>query len=127
MGEFRIKNLPKDESSMKSIIDEIQAREGSEHAEEGHEHSHDHGHEHGHGGMDLGDALIHTMDHVLGQMAQIDERVARVNRSLEDISRDIGEVKNLLRLLVKIQLASVTDNREIRKMLISDVLKDLER
>jgi len=127
MSDFRIRKLPKDDSTMKSIVDEIQQREqemgGGENV---HEHGeHEHHHEHAH--MDLGDALVHTLDHMLGQMAQIDERVARIGRGMEDISKDLSEIKDLLKILVKIQLAGITDNRDLRRELVKDILNSLER
>ncbi|MEM4798934.1 MAG: hypothetical protein QW713_02820 [Sulfolobales archaeon] len=125
---FRIRKLPKDDRDMQDIVREVQEREAEDHV---HEHSHEHEveerHEHAHAEVrgvsseDLINALVHVLEHQLGELAQINERSSRISRSIEDLVQSMEEIKNLLRSLIKLQIASLTDNREIKRKIIEDV------
>jgi ABC-type Zn2+ transport system substrate-binding protein/surface adhesin len=128
---FRIKKIPKNERDMEEIVREIQSRE----AEEAHEpHEHQHEHEHVHQQMseistgisaELIDAMIHVMEHQLGELAQINERTNRMSRSIDDLVQSIEDLKMLIRNLIKIQLANIIEDKEIKKKLIEDVINNL--
>ncbi|MEZ0290140.1 MAG: hypothetical protein ABWJ42_03500 [Sulfolobales archaeon] len=129
---FRIKKLPKDEKDMQEIVREIQEREAVEEShehEEAHHHHHE-AHEHYHEmptgiSPELIDAIAHLMEHQLSELAQISERSSRISRSLDDLMQSVDEVKELLRALIKLQLAALTDNREIKKKIIESVTQVL--
>lgn len=128
---FRIKKIPKNEKDMEEIVREIQSRE----AEEAHEpHEHQHEHEHVHQEMseistgisaELIDAMIHVMEHQLGELAQINEKTNRMSRSIDDLVQSIEDLKMLIRNLIKIQLANIIEDKEIKKKLIEDVINNL--
>jgi|GEM_PF-1414625 len=128
---FRIKKIPKNERDMEEIVREIQSRE----AEEAHEHhEHHHEHEHVHQNMseistgisvELIDAMIHVMEHQLGELAQINEKTNRMSRSIDDLVQSIEDLKMLIRNLIKIQLANIIEDKEIKKKLIEDVINNL--
>ncbi|MCI4457085.1 MAG: hypothetical protein JHC19_03295 [Desulfurococcaceae archaeon] len=128
---FRIKKIPKNEKDMEEIVREIQSRE----AEEAHEpHEHHHEHEHVHQEMseistgisaELIDAMIHVMEHQLGELAQINEKTNRMSRSIDDLVQSIEDLKMLIRNLIKIQLANIIEDKEIKKKLIEDVINNL--
>ena len=128
---FRIKKIPKNEKDMEEIVREIQSRE----AEEAHEpHEHQHEHEHVHQQMseistgistELIDAMIHVMEHQLGELAQINEKTNRMSRSIDDLVQSIEDLKMLIRNLIKIQLANIIEDKEIKKKLIEDVINNL--
>jgi len=128
---FRIKKIPKNERDMEEIVREIQSRE----AEEAHEpHEHQHEHEHVHQQMseistgisaELIDAMIHVMEHQLGELAQINEKTNRMSRSIDDLVQSIEDLKMLIRNLIKIQLANIIEDKEIKKKLIEDVINNL--
>jgi ABC-type Zn2+ transport system substrate-binding protein/surface adhesin len=128
---FRIKKIPKNERDMEEIVREIQSRE----AEEAHEpHEHQHEHEHVHQKMseistgisvELIDAMIHVMEHQLGELAQINEKTNRMSRSIDDLVQSIEDLKMLIRNLIKIQLANIIEDKEIKKKLIEDVINNL--
>jgi ABC-type Zn2+ transport system substrate-binding protein/surface adhesin len=128
---FRIKKIPKNERDMEEIVREIQSRE----AEEAHEpHEHQHEHEHVHQNMseistgisaELIDAMIHVMEHQLGELAQINEKTNRMSRSIDDLVQSIEDLKMLIRNLIKIQLANIIEDKEIKKKLIEDVINNL--
>jgi ABC-type Zn2+ transport system substrate-binding protein/surface adhesin len=128
---FRIKKIPKNERDMEEIVREIQSRE----AEEAHEHhEHHHEHEHVHQNMseistgisaELIDAMIHVMEHQLGELAQINEKTNRMSRSIDDLVQSIEDLKMLIKDLIKIQLANIIEDKEIKKKLIEDVINNL--
>lgn len=125
LSEFRVKRLPKDEETMKEIIEEISKREQAEGAgmEEEYEEEHEHGHEHEHG--DPLHEQLHIMEHILAQLSQLDVKLAGIDRSLSELSSKMDELVKISRALVKISLASIIDNRDVRKKLIEDVMEEI--
>ncbi|MDT7887343.1 MAG: hypothetical protein RQ885_00015 [Desulfurococcales archaeon] len=120
MSEFRLKKIPKDEESMKEIIEEISEKEQVESSSiEGEEH------EHGDGHGDLEHEQLHILEHILAQLSQVDAKLAGINRSLSELSGKIEELVRISRALVKISLASIVDNRDTRKKLIEDVMEEI--
>lgn len=135
---FRIKKLPKSEEDMREIVREIQEREEREHGVEvehehephhNHEHEHDHYHEHQASSVgvsaELLDAIAHIMEHQLGELAQISERTNRMTRSIDDLVSSIDELKELVRVLIKLQLAQLVEDRDTKKKLIADAIDKL--
>ena len=128
---FRIKKIPKNERDMEEIVREIQSREAEE-AYEPHEHQHEHEHVHQQMSeistgisVELIDAMIHVMEHQLGELAQINEKTNRMSRSIDDLVQSIEDLKMLIRNLIKIQLANIIEDKEIKKKLIEDVINNL--
>jgi acetylglutamate synthase len=124
LSEFRLKRLPRDEESMKEIIEEISKRE---HAEgtgvegEEYEEEHEHGHEH----EDPMHEQLHIMEHILAQLSQLDAKLAGIDRGLSELSSKIDELVRISRALVKISLAGIIENRDARKKLIEDVMEEI--
>ncbi|MGC9009944.1 MAG: hypothetical protein ACP5I7_04935 [Sulfolobales archaeon] len=130
---FRIKKLPKSEEDMREIVREIQEREEKEHGaevEHAHGHHHDHTHDHYHTyetssvgvSAELLDAIAHIMEHQLGELAQISERTNRMSRSIDDLVSSIDELKELVKVLIKLQLAQLIEDRDTKKKLIADAI-----
>ena len=130
---FRIKKLPKDEKSMEEIVREIQEKEREEHEHEHHhEHQHNYYHEHeethAHSVSSLEailDAIAHVMEHQLGELAQISERSSRMSRSLDELVSSLEDLRDLTRILIKLQLAQLIEDKDLRKKLIADALEKL--
>jgi ABC-type Zn2+ transport system substrate-binding protein/surface adhesin len=133
---FRIKKLPKSEEDMREIVREIQEREEKEHGaevEHAHGHHHDHTHDHYHThetssvsvSAELLDAIAHIMEHQLGELAQISERTNRMSRSIDDLVSSIDELKELVKVLIKLQLAQLIEDRDTKKKLIADAIDKL--
>ncbi len=133
---FRIKKLPKSEEDMREIVREIQEREEREHeaeVEHAHEHHHNHAHDHYHAheassvgiSAELLDAIAHIMEHQLGELAQISERTNRMSRSIDDLVSSIDELKELVKVLIKLQLAQLIEDRDTKKKLIADAIDKL--
>ena len=117
LSEFRLKRLPRDEESMKEIIEEISKREHAEGAGvegEEYEEVHEHGHE-----------QLHIMEHILAQLSQLDAKLAGIDRGLSELSSKIDELVRISRALVKISLAGIIENRDARKKLIEDVMEEI--
>ncbi|MFZ8823939.1 MAG: hypothetical protein ACO2O0_07315 [Desulfurococcales archaeon] len=124
MSEFRLKRLPRDEESMKEIIEEISKREHAEGAGvegEEYEEEHEHGHEH----EDPMHEQLHIMEHILAQLSQLDAKLAGIDRGLSELSSKIDELVRISRALVKISLAGIIENRDARKKLIEDVMEEI--
>jgi regulator of replication initiation timing len=75
--------------------------------------------------VELIDAMIHVMEHQLGELAQINEKTNRMSRSIDDLVQSIEDLKMLIRNLIKIQLANIIEDKEIKKKLIEDVINNL--
>jgi len=120
LSEFRVKKIPKDEESMREIIEEASRREGvePEGGEQGgsfEEHSH-------------GDPMheqIHLLEHIVAQLSQLDSRLAEIDRGLSELTSKMDEVVKISRALIKISLANLIENRETRKKLIEDVMEEI--
>jgi hypothetical protein len=124
LSEFRLKRLPRDEESMKEIIEEISKREHAEGAGvEGEEYEEEH--EHGHGHEDPMHEQLHIMEHILAQLSQLDAKLAGIDRGLSELSSKIDELVRISRALVKISLAGIIENRDARKKLIEDVMEEI--
>jgi acetylglutamate synthase len=124
LSEFRLKRLPRDEESMKEIIEEISKREHAEGAGvegEEYEEEHEHGHEH----EDPMHEQLHIMEHILAQLSQLDAKLAGIDRGLSELSSKIDELVRISRALVKISLAGIIENRDARKKLIEDVMEEI--
>lgn len=124
LSEFRLKRLPRDEESMKEIIEEISKREHAEGAGvegEEYEEEHEHGHEH----EDPMHEQPHIMEHILAQLSQLDAKLAGIDRGLSELSSKIDELVRISRALVKISLAGIIENRDARKKLIEDVMEEI--
>lgn len=124
LSEFRLKRLPRDEESMKEIIEEISKREHAEGAGvegEEYEEEHEHGHEH----EDPMHEQLHIMEHILAQLSQLDAKLAGIDRGLSELSSKIDELVRISRALVKISLAGIIENKDARKKLIEDVMEEI--
>ncbi len=122
LSEFRLKRLPRNEESMKEIIEEISKREHAEEVgieDEGYEEERGHEHE------DPMHEQLHIMEHILAQLSQLDAKLAGIDRSLSELSSKMDELVRISRALVKISLASIIENRDARKKLIEDVMEEI--
>ncbi len=122
LSEFRLKRLPRDEESMKEIIEEISKREYTEEVgveDEGYKEEHRHEHE------DPIHEQLHIMEHILAQLSQLDAKLAGIDRGLSELSSKMDELVRISRALVKISLASIIENRDARKKLIEDVMEEI--
>ena len=127
MSEFRVRKIPKDEKTMREIIDEISRRESAlsgseEESEEAHVHEHE-AHEHGHG--DPLHEQLHMLEYMLSQLSQVDAKLTEINRGIGEISSRLDELVRISRAVLKVSLAGIVDNREIRKKLIEDVMEEI--
>ena len=127
MSEFRVRKIPKDEETMREIVDEISRREATlGETTEGGGGEEAHAHEsHGHGHGDPLHEQLHALEYIASQLSQVDAKLIEIDRGIGEVSSKLEELVKISRALLKISLAGIVDNREIKRKLIEDVMEEI--